>query len=165
MEEDNFDSVIGGNIRKMRIDNGKTLENVVKAMQVCGYKWSTTTLSNIERGTRPLRASEIFDLLHCLGFEDPVSQLSVIYETPTESRLNAEVLWMRLARNDFEIAMARYKKTRDKLIEMLDSEEAAERFTVATQRHYRELVQAEDEMMKKALSQYSFLESGSSEVK
>lgn len=164
MEEDNLDSVIGGNIRRLRVEQDKTLEAVVKAMQVCGYKWSTTTLSNIERGTRPLRASEIFDLLHCLGFEDPVSRLSAIYETPTESRLNTEIRWMHLARADFENAATRYDKTRDNLIGMLDSEEAAKRFTVATQRRYRELIQNEDKMMEKAVSQYPFLKHDPSET-
>lgn len=62
------DEAIGRNVKRLRVKCGRTIDDVVKAMQKAGYRWNATTQSNIERGARPLRASEVLPLLRCMGY-------------------------------------------------------------------------------------------------
>ena len=48
------DEAIGRNVKRLRVKCGRTIDDVVKAMQKAGYRWNATTQSNIERGARPL---------------------------------------------------------------------------------------------------------------
>lgn len=44
------DEAIGRNVKRLRVKCGRTIDDVVKAMQKARYRWNATTQSNIERG-------------------------------------------------------------------------------------------------------------------
>lgn len=83
------DEAIGRNVKRLRVKCGRTIDDVVKAMQKAGYRWNATTQSNIERGARPLRASEVLPLLRCMGYDsDAEEHIMQVYATPTRNKLD-----------------------------------------------------------------------------
>lgn len=60
-----MDEQIGRNFARMRGDRPQS--EIASAMRERGYKWSQATVWAVEKGERPLRLSEAFDLDQVLG--------------------------------------------------------------------------------------------------
>lgn len=106
MRATNPDEAIGRNVKRLRVKCGRTIDDVVKAMQKAGYRWNATTQSNIERGARPLRASEVLPLLpllRCMGYDsDAGEHIMQVYATPTRNKLDDLAGEMSLTMIKFE---------------------------------------------------------------
>ncbi|WP_136032519.1 helix-turn-helix domain-containing protein [Microbacterium sp. PF5] len=62
------DSEIGADVTAARERSEKSQRDLAAAMTRRGFKWSQATVSQIEKGTRPLRLSEAQHLAELLGF-------------------------------------------------------------------------------------------------
>lgn len=56
------DAQIGRNIASIRESRGLSQKDLADAMRSIGFKWSQATVWNVERGERPLRATELVAL-------------------------------------------------------------------------------------------------------
>jgi transcriptional regulator with XRE-family HTH domain len=81
-------SVIGLNVRRLRLDAGLTLDRVATALRTRGLAWSAGRLANLESGIHPPLAFETvlaiaFVMSETLGRTVTVAELSATHETVT----------------------------------------------------------------------------------
>lgn len=126
------DEAIGRNVKRLRVKCGRTIDDVVKAMQKAGYRWNATTQSNIERGARPLRASEVLPLLRCMGYDsDAEEHIMQVYATPTRNKLDDLAGEMSLTTAKFEDEWCRFIRFRKRMLSILDAESSKDELTIS----------------------------------
>lgn len=126
------DEAIGWNVKRLRVKCGRTIDDVVKAMQKAGYRWNATTQSNIERGARPLRASEVLLLLRCMGYDsDAEEHIMQVYATPTRNKLDDLAGEMSLTTAKFEDEWCRFIRFRKRMLSILDAESSKDELTIS----------------------------------
>lgn len=126
------DEAIGRNVKRLRVKCGRTIDDVVKAMQKAGYRWNATTQSNIERGARPLRASEVLPLLRCMGYDsDAEEHIMQVYATPTRNRLDDLAREMSLTMIKFEDEWCRFIRFRKHMLSILNTESSKDELTIS----------------------------------
>ncbi|MEV6646027.1 helix-turn-helix transcriptional regulator [Amycolatopsis sp. NPDC051371] len=59
---DEFEEVLSGKIRQLRIDRGWSQEDLAEQLEEIGFKMHQTTIAKLESGKRPIRVSEVFAL-------------------------------------------------------------------------------------------------------
>lgn len=126
------DEAIGRNVKRLRVKCGRTIDDVVKAMQKAGYRWNATTQSNIERGARPLRASEVLPLLRCMGYDsDAEEHIMQVYATPTRNKLDDLAGEMSLTTAKFEDEWCRFIRFRKRMLSILNTESSKDELTIS----------------------------------
>lgn len=78
---------IGSNVSTLRSRKDLSMDIVVAKMNLMGYRWTRTTLINIEHGDRKLQATEAYDLLTALGYNPPVD-LPLLYNTVEQTEID-----------------------------------------------------------------------------
>lgn len=132
MNEEDLNEAIGRNVKRLRAGRSRTIDDVVKAMQKDGYRWNATTQSNIERGARPLRASEVVPLLRCMGYDsDAEEHIMQIYATPTRNKLEDLAGEMSLTMINFEDEWCRFIRFRKHMLSLLDTESSKDELTIS----------------------------------
>ncbi len=132
MNEEDLNEAIGRNVKRLRVGRARTIDDVVKAMQKAGYRWNATTQSNIERGARPLRASEVIPLLRCMGYEsDAEEHIMLVYATPTRNKLDDIAGEMSLTVINFEDEWCRFIRFRKHMLSLLDTESSKDTLTIS----------------------------------
>lgn len=115
--------IIGQNIRRLRMRQGRTLEEVAEEMQEqSGLVWRTTTQSDIECGIRSLSVYEVIPLLRAMGYEDDAeTHISEVFTTQTEDEFIELSIKSSRALRDIEWNWHIFQKARERMQTILDS--------------------------------------------
>ncbi|MEE1296428.1 MAG: helix-turn-helix transcriptional regulator [Bifidobacterium sp.] len=101
------DQIVGANFTKLREQADMSMDVLAAHMRDKGYRWSKSTVYNIERGERSLKLTEAVDALRALGM-DPNTTIQRLFAHDEEEQARQLVKSMENSADSLQRSMAAF---------------------------------------------------------